>query len=116
MDRPLILKGTFEQVQHDLAIINQIAAAWWAAQGEIVIDGKLYAKDADGNAILDGTPTTTWANPMPVDFTFDKEGEVVPAHGTDWFIPSPSSDPRFKDWRDHIPEGVTIECAETNIK
>ena len=110
MDR---LIGTLEQVKHDLAIINEIAAAWWAAEGYTVIEtgegktvvGKNAATGEDNASAL----TTTWAVPQVVDFTIDEEtGARIPGEGTLWFIPSPSSDPRFHLWRDYLPEGEEL--------
>ncbi len=111
MDRPLILKGTVEQVQIDLDIINQIAAAWWAAQGYTVIDtpeGKaVVGKNAATGEDNDKALTTTWAIPQPLD-PENEDGE--------WFIPSPSTDPRFVNWRDYIPQGVEILCREEELE
>lgn len=117
----LILRGTQAQVQHDLYIINQIAAGWWASQGYTVIDtpqgkavvGKNAATGEDNPDAL----TTTWAEPMPVDFTVDEEtGETIPTEGTLWYITSPTSDTRFALWRDYLPEGVTIQCEEVEYE
>jgi len=117
MEQYLILKGTLPQVQHDLFIINQIAAAWWAAQGYTVIDtpqGKAVVgkNAATGEDNLDAL-TTTWAEPMPLDSTVDEEtGDTIPVDGTLWSIPSPTSDPRFHEWRSYVPDGVVIACEE----
>lgn len=120
MDSTLILKGTLEQIQHDLGVINAIAAAWWASQGYTVIDtpnGKaVIGKNAQTGEDNPEALTTTWAEPMPVDYTIDEEtGAVIPADGTLWYIPSPTSDPRFKDWRQYIPQGVEIDCEEVSL-
>lgn len=111
MDR---LIGTLEQVEHDLAIINEIAAAWWAAAGYTVVEtdegkkavvGKNAATGEDNISAL----TMTWAVPQAVDFTIDEEtGATIPGEGTLWFIPSPSSDPRFRLWRNYLPEGEEL--------
>lgn len=96
------LKGTLEQVQHDLEVINAIAAAWWAAQGYTVIDtpsGKaVVGKNAETGEDNPDALTTTWDEPT--------EGDGF------WYITSPSSDARFSDWRAYIPQGVTIQCEE----
>lgn len=103
-----ILRGTKQQVEHDNGIIGEIAAAWWATQGYTVID------TPDGKAVLAKDPetgeddplsiTTAWAQPKPID------PENVAG---DWYIPSPSSHPRFVNWRDYLPAGVSILCEET---
>ncbi len=102
----IVLKGTLDQVQHDLAVINAIAAAWWAAQGYTVIDtpsGKaVVGKNAETGEDNPEALTTTWADP--------EQGE----DGA-WFIISPSSDARFSDWRAYIPPGVTIQCEEVSL-
>lgn len=114
------LIGTKEQVEHDLAVINQIAAAWWADQGYTVVEtsegraivGKNAATGEDNPEAL----TTSWAEPAPVDYTINEETrEVIPADGTLWCAPSPSSDARFALWRDYLPEGVVIECEEIEL-
>lgn len=101
MDKYLI--GTIADVQHDLYFINEVAAMWWATQGYTVIEtpegkaviGKNALTGADNNSAL----TTSWAIPERLD---DEK----------WFIPSPSSDERFKNWRQYLPEGVEIKCDE----
>lgn len=120
MDQYLILRGTQAQVQHDLYIINQIAAVWWASQGYTVIDtpeGKaIVGKNAATGEDNPDALTTTWAMPSPLDYTIDEEtGAVIPTEGTLWFIPSPTSDPRFYLWRDYLPDGVTIQCEEVEM-
>jgi hypothetical protein len=102
-----ILKGTEPQVLHDLAVINQIAAAWWAAQGYTVVQGasgpELIGKDAyTGEDNPDACRTKTWAEPQEHPDGY-------------WYIPSPVNDARFINWRDHIPEGVTIQCEEVEF-
>lgn len=117
MDKHLV--GTQEQVAHDLAIINDVAAAWWSAQGYTVVQteggkavvGKNAATGEDNAEAL----TTTWAEAAPVDYTTDEEsGEIMPSAGTLWWIPSPSGDQRFYLWRDYLPEGAGIRCEEVS--
>lgn len=106
----IIMKGTLADVQHDLAIINQVAAVFWAEQGYTVIDtpqgkavvGKNAATGEDNHEAL----TTTWAVPAQDEV----EGY--------WYIVDPASDPRFVDWRDRVPQDVflrtTIGVRENN--
>lgn len=120
MDNALILKGTLAQVQHDLAVINAVAAAWWASQGYTVIDtpsGKaVVGKNAATGEDNPNAMTTTWAEPRPVNFTMDEQtGEITPEEGTEWYIMSPSSDPRFADWRLYIPDGTVTQCQEVEL-
>lgn len=87
--------ATRPEAEFALQVINQIAAAWWQAQGYTVIDGQLVGKNAaTGEDMPDACRTLSWA-------------EIEEGDGT-YFFPSPSSDPRFVDWRDYLPEGVTM--------
>ncbi|MET3414775.1 hypothetical protein [Methylobacterium sp. 1030] len=103
MDEPLILTGSLAAVQHDLAVINAIAATYWAGEGYTVgtnPDGTKYVvgKDADGND-MPGSRTNSW-------------DVVKQAPNGDFYIWSPTSHPLFYLWRDYLPEGVTVQCAE----
>ena len=99
MDGHLILTGTLEDIDHDLSIINDIAASWWAAQGYTVLQtpdgkavvGKNFRTGEDDAQAL----TTSWDAPQ-----MDENGS--------WFIADPAGDPRFADWRDYIPDGVVL--------
>ena len=103
MDGSLILEfQTLEDAQTALAVINQIAAAWWQSQGFTVEDGELVGKNAKtGEDAPDKARTTTW------DIVQESPD------GTFYFS-SLSNDLRFVDWRDYLPEGVVmpddIEC------
>lgn len=114
------LVGTLEQVQHDLAIINEVAAAWWSSQGYTIIQTE-QGKAVVGKNALTGEDnpdalTTTWAEIMPVDFTTDEEtGAITPVEGTLWHIPSPTGDQRFYLWRDYLPENTEILCDEAVV-
>lgn len=106
MDGTLILKGTLEQVEHDLSIINEIAAAWWASQGYTIIETE------DGKAIVGKNAATGMDNPSALTTKW-AEPELLLDTTDVWFIPSPSADKRFIDWKSYLPEGVSIECEET---
>lgn len=97
MDGPLILEfPTQAAANQGLAVINAIAAAWWQSQGYTVINNQLVGKNAaTGEDMLDATRTNTWdtVKTSPV--------------GT-WYIISPAANPNFINWRDHIPQGVTM--------
>ena len=108
-----ILVGTLSDVEHDLYIINEVAAMWWASQGYTVIQtpqGKAVVgkNEATGEDTAEAL-TTSWDIPRPVNFTVSEIGEVIPDEGTQWFIIDPASDTRFVDWRDYVPEGVTLK-------
>ena len=117
MDKYLI--GTLPDVQHDLYIINEVAAMWWASQGYTVIQtpqGKaVVGKNAQTGEDNPEGVTTTWDIPKPVNFTYDEQtGEQIPDAGTEWYIADPASDARFVDWRDYVPEGVTLKARIEN--
>lgn len=97
MDQYLILEFQTEaEAQAALAVINQIAAQWWAAQGYTVDNGTLIGRNAaSGNDEPEKQRTTTWA-----EITESPEGT--------FYFPSLSNDPRFADWRDYLPHGVTM--------
>lgn len=102
VDGHLILTGTLADIDHDLAIINDIAAAWWASQGYTVtqtpgglaVVGKNFRTGEDDMHAL----TTSWDTPQ-----MDENGL--------WFIADPAGDPRFVDWRDYIPDGVNLRTT-----
>jgi hypothetical protein len=108
------LVGTLSDVQHDLFLVNEVAAMWWASQGYTVIQTQT-GKAVVGKNSLTGEDnpqglTTTWDIPKPVNFTYDEQtGEQIPDEGTEWYIVDPASDARFVDWRLYIPEGVTLK-------
>jgi hypothetical protein len=94
---------TQEQAQSALAVINKIAAGWWASQGFDVVDDETSpsGKKVIGVSAKTGEPrpdaqgTTTWAT--------IEESPV----GTFYFT-TLTDDPRFVDWRDYLPEGVQM--------
>lgn len=98
-----ILIGTKEQIEQLLNVVNQIVQSYLAGLGYTVIDGAVVAKNAATGADNPEALTTTWAIPQPID-PGNEDG--------DWFIVSPSSDPRFVDWRERIPESIDIQCEE----
>ncbi len=97
MDKLLILEfATQTEAETGLSIINQIASAWWQSQGYTVINGELVGKNAaTGQDDPTATKTETW--------------DVVKESpdGTFYFT-SPSTDTRFVDWRNYLPEGVKL--------
>ena len=108
-----ILVGTLSDVEHDLYIINEVAALWWASQGYTVIQtpqgkavvGKNQATGEDTAEAL----TTSWDIPRPLIFTIGEDGEVIPDKETEWCIADPASNKRFADWRQYVPDGVTLK-------
>lgn len=62
MDRHLILEfDTLIKAQTCLAVITQLAAAYWQSQGYTVIDGQLIGKNAaTGQDMPDSEKTITW--------------------------------------------------------
>lgn len=91
---------TEKEAQIALAVINEIAAAWWAAQGYVVEDvngqKQLIGKNAKtGEDMPDKARTTTWA-------------EIEKSPDGTFYFASPSSDERFAAWRNHIPNGINM--------
>lgn len=97
MDNNTIIEfSTQLEAETGLAIVNQIAAAWWQSQGYTVIDGELVGKNAaTGQDEPTATKTETW--------DIVKESP----DGTFYFT-SPATDARFVDWRSYLPEGVSM--------
>lgn len=97
-----ILVGTFEQATADELLIRHIGAEHHRMQGyEIgMVDGQpvLYGKNAATGETNYEDPVICW--------------DIVKQIGERWYIDSPSNDPRFVNWRDFIPEGVTVQCDE----
>lgn len=106
MDGHIILVGTLEDITHDLFLINEIAANWWASQGYTILQtengkavvGKNFRTGEDDIDAL----TTSWDTPQ------------MRGDGT-WFIADPATDVRFVDWRDYIPEGVTLRSVSVEL-
>lgn len=96
MDGYLIIEfKTRTQAETALAVINQVAAAWWQSQGYTVINGELVPKNSDGTDNLTAQRTTTW-------------DEVKKSPVGTFYISSLVNDPRFVDWRDYLPQGVSM--------
>jgi hypothetical protein len=96
MDEHLILEfPTKTSAEQGLFIINQIAIAYWQSQGYTVIDGQLVPKNNDGTDNLEAQRTTTW-------------DVVKQSPDKTWYFTSPSSDERFKAWRDRLPESIVL--------
>lgn len=97
----ILIFATQQDAQDALDAFNAIAAGWWAAQGFTVIDdpqspsGKRVLGKRGGVDDTDGCGTVTWDNVRE-----SPEGT--------WYWTSPVNDPRFVDWRDYIPVGVTF--------
>lgn len=116
----MILIGTKEDVENDLSIINEVAAAWWGQQGYTIIQdshGKcVVGKNAQTGEDNINAITRTWDLARPIIFTIDDTGEVIPEQETEWFIIDPASDPRFVDWRNYLPDGTDIKCRQENVE
>lgn len=97
MDGHLIIEfATKEQADFCVTVINQLAAAYWQAQGYTVVDGQLVGKNAaTGEDMPDAAKTSTWDIPKQSP------------DGT-WYITSPAVDTHFAAWRDRLPEGVVF--------
>lgn len=81
-----------------LTLINEIAAAWWQSQDYTVITEnglKQLIGKKNGVDNPDAVRTITW-------------DEVKRSPDNTFYIVSPSTSTNFVDWRDRIPEGVTI--------
>lgn len=91
---------TEKEAQIALAVINEIAAAWWAAQGYVVEDvngqKQLIGKNAKtGEDMPDKARTTTWA-------------EIEKSPDGTFYFPSPVNNPKFVNWRDYLQDGLTF--------
>lgn len=97
MDGNLILEFPTEaQAAFGLGVINGIAAGWWQSQGYTVINNQLIGKNAaTGQDMPESARTITWDT-------------VKQSPDNTWYISSPASNPNFINWRDHIPQGVTM--------
>lgn len=102
MDGHIILAGTLEDVSHDLFLINEIAANWWASKGYTILqtaNGKaVVGKNFNTGEDIPDALTTSWDTPQQAE-----DGA--------WFITDPATDARFIDWRDYIPEGVLLRTT-----
>ncbi len=103
MDGHLILAGSLEDITHDLYLINEIAANWWASQGYTILQTE------NGKAVVGKNFRTGEDDPDALTTSWD-----TPQIGDDglWFIADPAADARFADWRDYLPEGVSLRSAE----
>lgn len=81
-----------------LGIVNLIATSWWPTVGYT-----LY--NAGDHMELIGKKRGVDAPESQRTVTWDVVREAP--DGT-YFFYSPINDPDFSDWRDHIPQGITI--------
>lgn len=98
--------GTMSQAAHDLNIVNMVAASYWQTQGYTVID------TPKGKAIVGKNAITGEDNPAALTITW-AEIEELP-NGRSGFI-DPENDARFIDWKERLPQGVSLQCTEENI-
>ena len=109
------IKGTKEEVEFDLQIINQIIREYWAGLGYTVTlrDGLyvLIGKNALSDENTYDAVTTQWDNAKPIK-TIDDLG--TPDVNTLWWAFDPSFEPRFVDWRDRLPDGILLKCESVN--
>ena len=90
------------EAQTALDLINNIAAMWWASQGFEVVDDP---ESPSGKRVLGKNAATGETSQEGGTITWDKVKESP--DGTFYFS-SPVNKPLFADWRDHIPDGVSI--------
>lgn len=103
MDEHLILIGTETEAKHDLEIINLISAQYYAGSGYTVEHG------ATGFELIGKNAATNQDNPNAQrTVTWDE----IKEHNGQFYFTSLSNDPRFKDWRDYLPDGVSMQCQE----
>ncbi len=95
--------GTQQQAAHDLAIVNLVAADYWNAQGYAVID------IPDGKAVIGKNAGTGDDNPAGLTTTWAVIEELP--DGRFGFV-DPVNDARFRRWKDHIPQGISLQCSE----
>lgn len=97
MDNNILVFDTQEQADQALAVINQIAENYWTARGYTVIDHQLIGKK-NGIDNPDACRTIAW------DIVQESP------EGT-YYFSDPANDIKFIDWREHLPEGVTVHDA-----
>ena len=88
MDKLIILEfDTKQKADICLAVINQIAAAYWRGHGYTVINNQLVPKNADGTDNLKAQRTTTW-------------DVVQESPDKTWYITDPAVNPNFVAWEE----------------
>lgn len=107
MDKHLIIEfDTKAQGQTFLSVFETVAVNYWQSQGYTVIDA------LSGKAIVGKNSLTNEDNIDALTTAWDTLKKSP--DGT-FYLTSPSPDPRFKDWRDFIPDiylGVEKEFPE----
>ena len=96
---------THQEISQISFAVNQLAANWKEGQGATVI------RDDNGNAIQVVGKNAATGEDAP-----NKTGTTawdIPRQAPDgsWYIIDPANDPRFVDWRQYIPPGITIPEA-----
>lgn len=89
MDKYLILEfDTSSKAQTCLAVINQLAAAYWQSQGYAVINGQLIGKNAaTGEDMPDSAKTITW-------------DEIKTSPDNTYYFSDPAVNPKFSLWQE----------------
>jgi len=81
-------------------VVNQIVVAWWVANGYTVVES------TDGWELIGRNAFTGLDEPEKTrTITWDTIKESP--DGT-WYFSSLSNDPRFVDWRDYLPDSVSM--------
>lgn len=103
MDGVLIVYGTAANAASDLAAFHGLCRQWWPTQGYQVTDEGVVPKVfATGEDAPDAQHTVQWdvIKPDPTDPT------------KSWWW-SPTTDPRFYDWKDYLAQaGYSLSCEE----
>lgn len=99
----IIIHGTTEQAQTDLDNFHTLCRQWWALQGyDVEPEGVVPKNAATGQDEPAAQKTTCWDTLKP-----------DPTDPSKSYWISPSSDPRFVDWKDHLAAmGHTLQCEE----
>lgn len=82
-----------------LSTFNEVAIQYWSDQGYAIIETE------SGKAVVGKNALTGEDNLSALTLTWDELKESP--DGTFYFT-SPTPDPRFKDWRDYMPDGVDL--------
>lgn len=100
MDGYLIIEfGTKEAADACLSALNQVAAAHFASLGYTV------KQTEQGLVVVGKNAATGEDNPEGVTSTWD---DLKESPDNTFYFASPTPDPRFKDWRNYMPEGVDL--------
>lgn len=87
---------TLPEAQTALAVIDQIAAAWWSSKGYSVENNELIGRNAKtGVDNPDKTRTKTWA-------------EIQETADGKFYFYSLSNKSCFCDWRNYLPECIVL--------